>query len=90
MKKPLGILVLGLLFCNAGFADHRSFDCSVGLGTPPWENPDLHDDPNAPWNHWLHADSLVAPWNGIFCSEDDVNEYLRENGFSEKYFWIWF
>jgi len=90
MKKLLGILVLGLLFCNAGFADHRSFDCSVVLGTPPWENPDLHDDPNAPWNHWLHADSLVAPWNSIFCSEDDVNEYLRENGFSEKYFWKWF
>jgi len=61
--------------------------CSVVIGTPPWENPDLHDDSNAPWNHWLHADSFGAPWNGIFCNDDNVNEYLKENGFSEKYFW---
>ena len=41
MKKLLGIVVLGLLWCNIGFADHRSFNCSVVIGTPPWENPDF-------------------------------------------------
>ena len=90
MKKLSLYAFLVLMFCNVGFADHRTFDCSedvIVLGTPSWEDPVLHDDPNAPWNHFLHADSLLAPWNNVFCSKEDINKYIRDNGFSKKYFW---
>ena len=88
MKKFLGILVLSLLWSNVGFADHRKFDCSVVIGTPPWEDSLLHDDFMAPWNSFL-LDSFLAPWNSIFCSKESVNEYLRDNDVSERYFWKW-
>ena len=86
MKKLLGILVLGLLWSNVGFADHRKFDCSVVIGTPPWEDSLLHDDFMAPCNSFL-LDSFLAPWNSIFCSKESVNEYLRDNSVSERCFW---
>ena len=36
MKKLLGILVLGLLFCNVGFAECIKGDCNNGYGTATW------------------------------------------------------
>ena len=33
MKKLLGILVLGLLWCNVGFAECIEGDCNNGYGT---------------------------------------------------------
>ena len=36
MKKLLGILVLGLLWCNVGFAECIKGDCNNGYGTPMW------------------------------------------------------
>ena len=33
MKKLLGILVLGLLWCNTGFAECIKGDCNNGRGT---------------------------------------------------------
>ena len=36
MKKLLGILVLGLLWCNVGFAECIEGDCNNGYGTYTW------------------------------------------------------
>ena len=36
MKKLLGILVLGLLWCNVGFAECIEGDCNNGYGTFTW------------------------------------------------------
>ena len=36
MKKLLGILVLGLLWCNVGFAECIKGDCNNGYGTFTW------------------------------------------------------
>jgi len=30
MKKAIGIIILGLLWCNVGFAEIKSFDCKFG------------------------------------------------------------
>ena len=36
MKKLLGIMVLGLLWCNVGFAECIKGDCNNGYGTYTW------------------------------------------------------
>ena len=36
MKKFLGIVVLGLLWCNVGFAECIEGDCNNGYGTFTW------------------------------------------------------
>ena len=36
MKKFLGIVVLGLLWCNVGFAECIKGDCNNGYGTYTW------------------------------------------------------
>ena len=38
MKKLLGILVLGLLWCNAGFAECIKGNCTNGQGTYTYTN----------------------------------------------------
>jgi len=38
MKKLLGILFLGLLWSNVGFAECIEGDCSNGQGTYTWED----------------------------------------------------
>ena len=38
MKKFLAILVLGLLWCNVGFAECIKGDCNNGYGTYTWAN----------------------------------------------------
>ena len=38
MKKLLGILVLGLLWCNIGFAECIKGDCNNGYGTYTYAN----------------------------------------------------
>ena len=38
MKKILGILVLGLLWCNTGFAECIKGDCNNGYGTYTYAN----------------------------------------------------
>jgi len=38
MKKLLGIVVLGLLWCNVGFAGCIEGDCNNGYGTFTWAN----------------------------------------------------
>ena len=38
MKKLLGILVLGLLWCNVGFAECIKGDCNNGYGTYTYAN----------------------------------------------------
>jgi len=38
MKKLLGILVLGLLWCNTGFAECIKGDCNNGYGTYTYAN----------------------------------------------------
>jgi len=38
MKKILGIMVLGLLWCNTGFAECIKGDCNNGYGTYTYEN----------------------------------------------------
>ena len=38
MKKAIGIIVLGLLWCNVGFAECIKGDCINGYGTYTWEN----------------------------------------------------
>ena len=40
MKKFLGIVVLGLLWCNVGFAQCIKGDCNNGQGTYRWESGD--------------------------------------------------
>ena len=42
MKKFLAILVLGLLWCNVGFAECIKGDCNNGRGTFTWENGDRY------------------------------------------------
>ena len=42
MKKLLGILVLGLLWCNIGFAECIEGDCNNGYGTYTWANGDKY------------------------------------------------
>ena len=38
MKKLLGIVVLGLLWCNVGFAECIKGDCTSGQGTYTWSD----------------------------------------------------
>ena len=38
MKKLLGIVVLGLLWCNVGFAECIKGDCNNGQGTETFPN----------------------------------------------------
>ena len=38
MKKLLGIVVLGLLWCNTGFAECIKGDCNNGYGTYTFAN----------------------------------------------------
>ena len=42
MKKFLAILVLGLLWCNVGFAECIKGDCNNGYGTYTWNTGDKY------------------------------------------------
>ena len=38
MKKALAVIILGLLWCNVGFAGCIEGNCSTGQGTRTWAN----------------------------------------------------
>ena len=44
MKKLLMILVLGLLWCNVGFAECIKGDCTNGQGTYTWASGEFAGD----------------------------------------------
>jgi len=42
MKKAIAIIVLGLLWCNTGFAECIKGDCNNGYGTYTWSDGSKH------------------------------------------------
>ena len=72
IKKLLGILVLGLLWCNVGFAECIKGDCINGYGTYIWVSG----------NSWLNGNKYVGEYkNG---KPHGLGTYTWANG--NKYF----
>ncbi len=76
-----------MLFSSMAFAfgDESKFE-NDDINAP-WNNILKKDDLFAPWNDPLQRDDIRAPWNNRFASEEDTNEYMRENDVSSDYYW---
>ena len=45
MKKAIGIIILGLLWCNVGFAEQVELNCKDGVMFKDGQDPEPFDDP---------------------------------------------
>ena len=95
MKKLLGILVLGLLFCNVGFAECIKGDCNNGYGTATWadgskyvgEHKDGKQHGQGTYT-WANGNKYVGEYKdgkyhgqGTYTATDGtVIKGIRENG----------
>ena len=65
MKKLLGIIVLGLLWCNVGFAECIKGDCNNSYGTSMWADGSKYvgeykDGKRHEQGTYTHADGTVG------------------------------
>jgi len=82
MKKLLGILVLGLLWCNTGFAECIEGDCNNGYGIYTFGNGDKYvgewkDGKRHGQGTYTYADGRVV--KGISKKDKFVAETLKKN-----------
>ena len=98
MKKLLGILVLGLLWCNVGFAECIKGDCINGYGTytyangskyvGEWKDGKENGQGTYTWvsgNTWLNGNKYVGEFKD--AKRNGLGTYTFANGTVDKGIW---
>ena len=98
MKKLLGILVLGLLWCNTGFAECIKGDCNNGYGTytyangskyvGEWKDGKENGQGTYTWvsgNTWLNGNKYVGEFKD--AKRNGLGTYTFANGTVDKGIW---
>ena len=98
MKKLLGIVVLGLLWCNTGFAECIKGDCNNGYGTytykngskyvGEWKDGKENGQGTYTWvsgNTWLNGNKYVGEFKD--AKRNGLGTYTFANGTVDKGIW---
>ena len=98
MKKLLGILVLGLLWCNVGVAECIKGDCINGYGTytyangskyvGEWKDGKENGQGTYTWvsgNTWLNGNKYVGEFKD--AKRNGLGTYTFANGTVDKGVW---
>jgi len=92
MKKLLGILVLGLLWCNTGFAECIKGDCNNGYGTYTYANGNKYvgeyknGKPHGQRTYtWANGNKYVGEFKD--AKRNGLGTYTFANGTVDKGIW---